>query len=274
MKKVKGFTLVELIVVVAIFGIIMAAALSILQPISDVFMSTAKYENARAYSDNERLFVENNLKYATNLTVVYDVANTGADIPSDVISKADDMVNDLSAFGVGTSQNPLYVMKLANTNEGKVSIYKNSGSGFSLYNKANDEIYKNYAYEFEMPFNDNDGDGVDECVFGVSNAKLDIKIYPKKFKSGGVVELDTAYNLSTVATFSFVNLRNAIGNDGAWKDDIYLDSTGHIVDASSPEAQLASSTTLAKPYGGCTGLGTADGDIYFVYTLPKFVNEY
>ncbi len=272
MKKVKGFTLVELIVVVAIFGIIMAAALSILQPVSEVFASTAKYEQARASSDNERLFVENNLKYATNLTVLYDVPNS-TDISSSALSKAGEMKSNLSIFEIGTSKNPLYIMKLANTDDGKVSIYKDSGSGFSLYNKANDEIYKNYAYEFDMPFNDNDGDGVAECVFGVSNAKLDIKIYPKKYTASGI-ELDTTYNLSTVATFSFVNLRNAIDNNGGWKDDIYLDATGHIVPAGTPEAQLASSTTLAKPYGGCSSLGATDGDIYFIYTLPKFVNEY
>jgi prepilin-type N-terminal cleavage/methylation domain-containing protein len=51
-KKIKGFTLIELIIVMAIFGAIMAAAVGLMSPVSKVFRNTAQYEQTRAAIDN------------------------------------------------------------------------------------------------------------------------------------------------------------------------------------------------------------------------------
>ena len=48
MKKVKGFTLIELIVVMAIFGVILAGAMSLMQPVSKVMVQSETYEGGNA----------------------------------------------------------------------------------------------------------------------------------------------------------------------------------------------------------------------------------
>jgi prepilin-type N-terminal cleavage/methylation domain-containing protein len=66
-KKLKGFTLMEMIIVIALFGLIMAGALSLLQPLNRVFKDTLEYEGSRATVDNIRLYLEDNLRYSNRL---------------------------------------------------------------------------------------------------------------------------------------------------------------------------------------------------------------
>lgn len=79
-KKLKGFTLVELIIVMAIFSMIMFGALALIKPVSNQFQSTVRFENVRANLDNIRLYVEGKLRYADRVHVY-----TGYDaLPTDI----------------------------------------------------------------------------------------------------------------------------------------------------------------------------------------------
>lgn len=64
MKKLKGFTLLELIIVMAIFSIIMYSAVQLLAPVSKFFVRSSNFENTTACMDNMRRCIEGNLKYA------------------------------------------------------------------------------------------------------------------------------------------------------------------------------------------------------------------
>ena len=66
-KKLKGFTLVELIVVVAVFGILLAASLNLLGPLNSIFKQTAQYSDSSAVVDNVRMVIEDNLRYANRM---------------------------------------------------------------------------------------------------------------------------------------------------------------------------------------------------------------
>ena len=48
MKRVKGFTLIELIVVLAIFSVIMFGAMSLMTPASKIMTNTENMENGSA----------------------------------------------------------------------------------------------------------------------------------------------------------------------------------------------------------------------------------
>lgn len=50
-KNIKGFTLVELIVVIAIFSILFGSILAILNPTTDLFKQTERYENERVVAE-------------------------------------------------------------------------------------------------------------------------------------------------------------------------------------------------------------------------------
>lgn len=72
MKKsvLKGFTLVELLVVMAIFSVLMAAALALTTPVSRMYKHTALAEKTYSYSHNIQEYLQGALEYADSLYVL------------------------------------------------------------------------------------------------------------------------------------------------------------------------------------------------------------
>lgn len=68
-KKLKGFTLIELIVVMAIFSIIMVAALALMDPVSRVMNTTSIQEKNAAYVDNMEDYLQSSMKYSEFIRV-------------------------------------------------------------------------------------------------------------------------------------------------------------------------------------------------------------
>ena len=62
-KKLKGFTLIELIVVMAIFGILLVGALQLVDPVSKVMTSASVQETNSAAVDIMRKHLESSLRY-------------------------------------------------------------------------------------------------------------------------------------------------------------------------------------------------------------------
>ena len=70
-KKVKGFTLIELIVVLALFTMIMSAALGLLFPIQKSYKNTDEYNAANAVVDTVSEAIESQLRYADRIRFYY-----------------------------------------------------------------------------------------------------------------------------------------------------------------------------------------------------------
>ena len=72
MKKsvLKGFTLVELLVVMAIFSVLMAAALALTTPVSRMYKNTALAEKTYSYSHNIQEYLQGALEYADSLYIL------------------------------------------------------------------------------------------------------------------------------------------------------------------------------------------------------------
>lgn len=66
---VKGFTLIELIVVVAIFSMIMFGAMQLMDPVSKIFQRTSNYETSAATVDNVKRYIEGSIRYADFINV-------------------------------------------------------------------------------------------------------------------------------------------------------------------------------------------------------------
>lgn len=66
-KILKGFTLVEMVVVLALFSLIMFSVAQLLDPVSKYFVRSANFENTTACVDNIRRAIEGNLKYANRV---------------------------------------------------------------------------------------------------------------------------------------------------------------------------------------------------------------
>ncbi len=68
-KSVKGFTLVELIVVLAIFGILMLGAISLVDPVTKIFKKISTTEKTYSYVNTIQNYLEDSLEYSENIWV-------------------------------------------------------------------------------------------------------------------------------------------------------------------------------------------------------------
>lgn len=69
-KKFKAFTLVELIVAIAVFGILMAGVVKMIQPLSDTTTNAAVLNNQRTVENAIVTYIGENLRYASNLAII------------------------------------------------------------------------------------------------------------------------------------------------------------------------------------------------------------
>lgn len=65
----KGFTLIELIVVMAIFSILMVAVMALTGPVQRLFQKTALSEKTYSYANNIQLYLQGKLEYVEDLDV-------------------------------------------------------------------------------------------------------------------------------------------------------------------------------------------------------------
>lgn len=69
MKKIKGLTLVELIVVMAVMTILMSAIMQLFKPIREVFTDSTYYESQRTTQNGMVKYITESTRYATNLGI-------------------------------------------------------------------------------------------------------------------------------------------------------------------------------------------------------------
>lgn len=74
-KTAKGFTLVELIIVIGLMSVLMIMVGLIMKPISQVFADTTSYTEDRYVMDGIAQYLDDSLKYADRIFVLYDAAS-------------------------------------------------------------------------------------------------------------------------------------------------------------------------------------------------------
>ena len=67
--KRKGFTLLELIIVIGLFSVIMYSVLQLMGPVSKYFVRSSNFETTNACIDNMKRAIEGNLKYADRVRI-------------------------------------------------------------------------------------------------------------------------------------------------------------------------------------------------------------
>lgn len=68
-KNLKGFTLVELIIVLAIFSVIMVVVMNFIDPVSKIMTKTSTREKTAAYVDNINEYVDKSLRFSSFVRV-------------------------------------------------------------------------------------------------------------------------------------------------------------------------------------------------------------
>lgn len=134
MKKLKGFTLVELILVMAIFGLLMVGAISLIDPVSKIFQSANMSEKSYSYTNNIQTYLQGTLEYSDNMRVyttnTMDTDGngvTGEDILKRVEEYRENYYNNVISYnGVTKKETPtkgkIYVMHLKNSDRGKITV--------------------------------------------------------------------------------------------------------------------------------------------------------
>lgn len=137
-SKLKGFTLVELIIVMAIFGIIMLATMQLVDPVSKVMTKANVREANSSAVDNMKRYLEGNLRYANAIE-----AHMGALTDFDGTALADDteankmvsmkkaVLNFAQQYYINKTDNNdkpfegiIRVMEIDNKNGGRINEYE------------------------------------------------------------------------------------------------------------------------------------------------------
>ena len=69
MKKIKGFTLVELIIVMAILAILMTAIIQLFKPIRDTYVDSTLYETQRTAQNGVVKYITESVRFSTDLGI-------------------------------------------------------------------------------------------------------------------------------------------------------------------------------------------------------------
>ncbi|MDE5620030.1 MAG: prepilin-type N-terminal cleavage/methylation domain-containing protein [Ruminococcus sp.] len=135
-RNLKGFTLVELIVVMAVFGLIMLGAMQFLSPVNRMMKGASVQEANSATVDNIKRYLEGTLRYANAVYVhngdlkYYDVSGCHLIDPSMSESArqqeaVEEFVDSCFTNRVDSSNDPIsgkvYVMKIDNDNQGRIT---------------------------------------------------------------------------------------------------------------------------------------------------------
>lgn len=78
-KRLSGFTLLELVVVMAIFSAIAVGALAMIRPAMQLFHKTSAQEGAAADIDNISRYIQDNLRYADRVNIYYGYGEIDVD---------------------------------------------------------------------------------------------------------------------------------------------------------------------------------------------------
>lgn len=274
-KRLKGFTLVEMIVVVCLFMMMMACVFSILKPMQKVYKDTFEYTDGQALGDISARYIEDELRYANRL-YLYDKMDLSSGEAAFIDNEVSEFRNDFYFERPDTAKlntkepDEIYVLKILNpkdnndmTSRGKISrwTYENGMNDASEYKEwaVNQGIYDDdarngfYSFEFEMgSWSDSSG----SMAVAPSNFSMLMSIFRSKRDA---TTLGDTYMKQTIA-FSLVNIASG-GN-------ILTENIGFLNTATSVKGTQAVSR---YQYHDSTTLSMTEGkDIYFIYTkVPK-----
>ena len=268
MRKFKGFTLVELIIVMAIMAIIMAALMNMMKPIRETYVDSTYYESERNTQSGIATYITESVRYATNLGVYTDdKVNSGA-TPESIngireaidLFKTETGITDESKINVITIDNTTAYMYNNTKYYGRLVRTKKPGSTGKYTSDAadagsdearlalGDAYYGDNTYSISLKTTDT---GVEVQVSSILSDSLKTKT-----KNGGDA-------LTLNAKDSDGNsIYDAAGNPGKLVTTVAEVSCPNVAGG-----MVKTSGSFSKNYAGSTT--TSGKNTYIIFTLPE-----
>ena len=237
MKKLKAFTLVELIVAIAIFGIIMAGIMQMISPINENATAAKVMNNQQNVENSITTFIGERVRYSTNLLIVEEGSQVGS-IPD--VDSAEKAIDAFFAFGPVNSKGRLINndanRKLVNVIcfDGETA-YQYGGkdytgrliSSLEVRDAKNPPSGRNAALDFSSGSLKPDGTKPQYMVFGndyygqskcyltirVSGSTLKLRTSSNYYYSKSQTRFSDDSNNPTVGTYELRNMGQKSGNN-------------------------------------------------------------
>jgi prepilin-type N-terminal cleavage/methylation domain-containing protein len=125
MNKIKkGFTLIELIIVMAIFSILMVGVMALIKPVSNMFKNTAISEKTYSYANNVQQYLQTKLEYAED---VYVGTSSDMGLTSDGVANNEKIAKLVEKLRVDSFEEAVLTHDQGNTLEyinGKIHVVR------------------------------------------------------------------------------------------------------------------------------------------------------
>lgn len=114
MRKLKGFTLVELIIVMAILAILMAALMNMMKPIRATYVDSTYYEAERNTQSGIAQYITESVRYATNIGIYTDGKSVTGETPVSSISSVRNAIDHFKDKTGVTDESKINVITIDN----------------------------------------------------------------------------------------------------------------------------------------------------------------
>ena len=204
-KNNKGFTLVELIVVMCLMGIIMAAVMGLLSPTSHYYYKVQNTKDCEEVAVSVGKQINNELQYALAVNVICSDSATVTNPDSTKFTNCI-IIDNKTGRSKSKKHAPGIVKKNANGSESVI---------------LGEDFYGENAYKITV--------GEYLCTTGNNYLMLDFDCSSMKYEGGSYVrDPDTKYNYSQSITFDNINKKATRGITNA-------DSTISVSDTSKTD---------------------------------------
>ena len=244
-KQFKGFTLIELIIVMAVMSILMVGIMQMMKPIRNTYVDATYYESQRNTQNGIATYIGESIRYATNLGIYTEGVTGGVTNLSAALTEFETLsgITDRSKYNVIViDNNTAYKFNNA-TCYGRILRSKTvTASGCTTRLALGEAYYGKYTYSIALEPDPAGGPTIQGLKIKVSSL---LPSSMKKAKSNGVnndTNLVSDVNYDFVSTDFDVTLKN-----------LSLTSTG----IGKSDSSFAQTTT------------TSGSKTYIIFTLPE-----
>lgn len=256
MKKIKGFTLIELIIVMAVMSILLIGIMQMMKPIRGTFVDSTYYEAQRNTQNGVITYLSENLRYATNVGI-YTSGTVGSAIDDFKNNVVDNTYAENEIHVITIDNKRDYTYNGATGFRGRVIVNKPTATGYDK-TKADDPTSNSARVALSEAY-------YGDCSYSINITPVTSGIFPAlKLESLDI----TVSSLLDHGSFGKSKKKNIDTNteDIATSANQFVSTKGYVI-CGNMEFSRDDCGNYKQP--STVSTTTHDTKTYIVYTLPK-----